>query len=259
VSVRDRLRALLPAPLLEATRALRRRRDLARSLRALRRVPATADPHEAFRMASAFQGWGDFARITPLQEEREVCALVALARDEGARHAAEIGSFLGGTLFMMTRLFPDDADLLSVDWPEVADDETMRFPAARKAFHEGFARARQRVRVIHGDSHAPATIARVEAALGGRPLDFLFIDGDHSLAGVRADFAAYARLVRPGGLIAFHDIVPHDTRALGVPEFWQGVKDRFRHRELVDEATRARRRGAGVGVLWWDPASAPPS
>ena len=28
----------------------------------------------------------------------------------------------------------------------------------------------------------------------------LFIDGDHSYEGVRADFERYGRLVRPGGL-----------------------------------------------------------
>ena len=35
--------------------------------------------------------------------------------------------------------------------------------------------------------------------------DFLFIDGDHT--GVGRDYEMYRDLVRPGGLIAFHDIV----------------------------------------------------
>jgi hypothetical protein len=37
------------------------------------------------------------------------------------------------------------------------------------------------------------------------PIDLLFIDGDHSFAGVRRDFDTLAPLVKPGGTIAFHD------------------------------------------------------
>ena len=47
----------------------------------------------------------------------------------------------------------------------------------------------------------------MRTALAGRPLDVLFIDGDHSYDGVASDFAAYGPLVRQGGLIGFHDIV----------------------------------------------------
>lgn len=38
-------------------------------------------------------------------------------------------------------------------------------------------------------------------------LDILFIDGDHTHPGVDADFR-YADLVRPGGIIFVHDIIP---------------------------------------------------
>ena len=49
---------------------------------------------------------------------------------------------------------------------------------------------------------------RLVKATGGKPLDFLFIDGDHAFKGVKSDFQLYSELVRPGGLIAFHDIIP---------------------------------------------------
>jgi predicted O-methyltransferase YrrM len=38
-----------------------------------------------------------------------------------------------------------------------------------------------------------------------RPIRFLWIDGDHSYAGAKADFDGFARHVIPGGVIAFHD------------------------------------------------------
>lgn len=37
-------------------------------------------------------------------------------------------------------------------------------------------------------------------------LDLLFIDGDHSYEGVKADWEAYKRLMRPNSIVIFHDI-----------------------------------------------------
>jgi hypothetical protein len=38
-----------------------------------------------------------------------------------------------------------------------------------------------------------------------RPIDLLFVDGDHTEEGVRGDIATWAPRVKPGGVIAFHD------------------------------------------------------
>lgn len=58
--------------------------------------------------------------------------------------------------------------------------------------------------IITGDSKDPATLARVEEVVP--VLDFLFIDGDHSYEGVSSDYNTYSPLVRPGGLVGFHDL-----------------------------------------------------
>ena len=54
--------------------------------------------------------------------------------------------------------------------------------------------------------------------------------------------------LRPGGIVALHDIHPH-SRGWGgdVPVFWREVRDRFRHRELVADS---RQDGYGIGVVW---------
>ncbi len=43
------------------------------------------------------------------------------------------------------------------------------------------------------------------AARWHRPIDLLFIDGDHSYEGCSTDLKAWLGFVRPGGWIAFHD------------------------------------------------------
>jgi predicted O-methyltransferase YrrM len=75
----------------------------------------------------------------------------------------------------------------------------------------------------------------------------LFIDGDHSYEGVRRDWELYSPLVRPGGLIALHDIVEGPEWAVGeVPRFWREVRDTL---DDVVELVESRDQGGyGIGV-----------
>jgi len=43
------------------------------------------------------------------------------------------------------------------------------------------------------------------AQVGGAEFDFVFIDGDHSYEGLRADWEAWAPLIAPDGIVALHD------------------------------------------------------
>jgi predicted O-methyltransferase YrrM len=81
-------------------------------------------------------------------------------------------------------------------------------------------------------------------------VDFLFVDGDHEYEGVVKDYELYAPLVRPGGLIAFHDIVPGDEEVVGgVPRFWEELKGSHETTELVESLDQG---GYGIGVLRMD-------
>jgi cephalosporin hydroxylase len=80
---------------------------------------------------------------------------------------------------------------------------------------------------VLGDSQDP-DIADLVAQRLRAPVDLLFIDGDHSARGVQADMARYRPLVRPGGVIAFHDIKAtkfHRDRGVMVSRFWDTVPD----------------------------------
>jgi predicted O-methyltransferase YrrM len=109
---------------------------------------------------------------------------------------------------------------------------------------------------LRADSHDPRTVAQVKSLLGSRPIDFLFIDGDHSLQGVRLDYEFFAPLVRPGGLIALHDVVPDGRLRTGVPSeanvgevplFWAELKAKgLDWQELIDNPDQD---GYGIGVV----------
>jgi hypothetical protein len=96
--------------------------------------------------------------------------------------------------------------------------------------------------------------------IDGEQLDYLFVDGDHTYSGVQRDFELYSPLVRSGGIVAFHDIVTHGQEsACQVPKFWNEVKHRYRHLEIIEQVdggsfpvaiTRAPMHTAGLGVLF---------
>lgn len=108
----------------------------------------------------------------------------------------EIGAAEGGSLLFFGKLMDPGALLLSVD--------KARNPRLDKAAADLTASAYE-VRLITGDSRSPKLLAQTKQMLGGRPVDVLFIDGDHSYFGCASDAHNYAPLVRSEGLIIFHD------------------------------------------------------
>jgi len=96
--------------------------------------------------------------------------------------------------------------------------------------------------LILGDSHDPATLAALGAQLGGDPVCVLIVDGDHTLAGVRADLAMYGPLVRPGGLVLIHDINCTGDDQVETWRLWPGLAAAADTTEI-----RHAQRGAGWG------------
>jgi predicted O-methyltransferase YrrM len=221
------------------------------AVRSLRRsVEGKMSVEEAVQFVSDFRSGP--IQIAPMQVHSEITALCAILDQMRPAAVLEIGTARGGTLYLFARLATDDATLVSVDLP--FGQFGGGYPFWRTRLYQAFAGRSQTLTLVRADSHARQTIADVATLFGGRPVDFLFIDGDHSYAGVQADFEAYRTLVRPGGLIAFHDIVPGpDSDTGGVPAFWQDLKNsgrvRGQFRELVKSWTQG---GYGIGIIHLD-------
>ncbi|HHM06105.1 MAG TPA: hypothetical protein ENJ19_10245 [Gammaproteobacteria bacterium] len=74
--------------------------------------------------------------------------------------------------------------------------------------------------------------------------ELLFIDGNHSEAGVEQD---YRHLVRPGGIIAFHDIVEHQPLSGNqVRSFRQRLRAEAETEEFVADSGLC---GFGIGTI----------
>ena len=216
-------------------------RNLRRDLAALRQQAAACSSlEEEIDLIRSHRIFG------AIQQRTEIAGLLESLRRDPPRYVCEIGTASGGTLFLLTRVCRPDGLLLSVD---------LGLSFERCLVHARFASNKQRIVSIRADSRTPKTLARVRSLLNAHPLDLLFIDGDHSYEGVKSDFANYSTLVRPGGLIVLHDIVPdHGTRhgkatasyTGGVPVFWQELKTKHKTSEFVEDPEQD---GYGIGIV----------
>lgn len=113
---------------------------------------------------------------------------------------------------------------------------------------------------VLGDSSAPETIEKVKSLLAG-PIDILFIDGDHSRAGVLKDWNAWNGLVRQDGFIAFHDSHhDHASHCDGAVVLFNELKEKYESWDIFKEVNddypavpmtknRSKYKQAGIGLL----------
>ncbi len=185
--------------------------------------------------------------IRPLQVE-EIRRLLSVVAEEKPGTVIEIGTATGGTLFLFCRTVADDASIISIDLPGG------KFGGGyfwwRVPLYKKFRKLSQTLHLIQADSHADDTLQRVRKTLDGKKADLLFIDGDHSYAGVKMDFEKFSPLVRDGGLIAFHDIVVHpDFPDCGADRFWNEIKAAgYKCSEIVSDWKQGT---GGIGLLRW--------
>ncbi|ADV64753.1 O-methyltransferase-like protein [Desulfurococcus mucosus DSM 2162] len=151
--------------------------------------------------------------IRPMQVREEITALLSLLESVKPRTILEIGTARGGTLFLFSRIASDDALIISVDLPGGLFGGG--YPYLKTFLYRCFARTKQKIVLLREDSHSEETLSKVRKHLNGRGVDSLFIDGDHSYEGVKRDFEMYSPLVKKGGIIAFHDIVPGPPENVG--------------------------------------------
>ncbi len=200
---------------------------------------------EIVRTSFKYRGLGVFKHIYALQKESEIVDLAALVARQQPRVIVEIGTAKGGTLFIWSRTNPQLELLVSIDLP--GGNFGGGYDSRREKLYREFLHGRDRTQLVlmRCDSHAAETATLLDQHLAGRPIDFLWIDGDHEYEGVKKDFLTYSQRVRKGGMVAFHDII---TRGDGheVHRLWDELKGQYRHDEFIEDRNSAR---MGIGVL----------
>ena len=186
-----------------------------------------------------------------MQKPAELAGLLALLETGKPRVMLEIGAGNGGTSWAWSKLTSLERlivlDLPNGPWGGGELDEKMEYIRQNSDISLTY---------IKGNSQNSEALESVKQQLGvedvTRPLemlDILFIDGDHSYEGVKADFLTYSPLVKKDGLVVFHDICEHahETKC-DVRKFWLELLETCPKENYVEFVCEPTNWG-GIGVI----------
>jgi len=109
------------------------------------------------------------------------------------------------------------------------------------------------VHIIDGCSNDIEVFEMVKDGLKGRTVDFLFLDGDHIEKIVRRDFELYSQLVRPGGIVAFHDAALKTHPMVEVYKVFEELAQNHPNKLFIgfdgSQEDKLQAQGTGTGVI----------
>lgn len=157
----------------------------------------------------SFIGRGPFS-VEGGTTDAEAWILAVLAKR--ARHLFEFGTCTGKTAYLWARNSPPDAVVTTITLapdergeyrPESGDDATDTSVALRESEFNAFLYSdtdvAAKVRQLYGDSKD------LDVRPWAGTCDVVFVDGSHAYSYVASDSAKAMELVRPGGLVLWHD------------------------------------------------------
>jgi hypothetical protein len=161
----------------------------------------------------AFIGHG-LMKVIGATTDTEAWVLSVLARD--ATEMFEFGTCTGRTTYLWARNSPPGARVTTLTLAPGQEDRYSVEPGDRglesrvalKEIHAGpflyqGTDVEEKVTQLYGDSKAFD-----ETPYRGR-CDLIFVDGSHAASYVRSDTDKALRMLRPGGLLLWHDYSPH--------------------------------------------------
>jgi predicted O-methyltransferase YrrM len=113
--------------------------------------------------------------------------IFSLIKMIGAKNVMEIGVFEGYTSLRMVEALPKDGKFTGIDINDYLKHDLKSIGPE--------------IDFILGES------ITVMQGMNPQQFDFIFVDGDHSFANIMPEFKEVAKLIKPGGIIAYHDTI----------------------------------------------------
>jgi len=138
-----------------------------------------------------------FTHLT-ISEKRKLFELASKVKNG---HIVEIGSYLGASSCFLAAGMNEHTKLICIDtWENDAMSEGKR--DTKKEFDENTKLYKEKIVKVQGYS----TNVVQDVFTITQTIDLLFIDGDHSYAGCKADWDLYSPYLKSGSCVVFHDI-----------------------------------------------------
>lgn len=156
----------------------------------------------------------------------------------GKQILAEIGVFEGVNTKNFRTVMSKEGTIIAVDPYPRSLFGLLGFGWIRRIAHKEVGKVQQgNILWIENFGKFAVNDERVKSYL---PVDFLFIDGDHSYEGIKGDWTAWSDNIKSGGILALHDSINCKQPNVGSEIFTREVisKDqRFTFIESVDTLT----------------------
>lgn len=140
----------------------------------------------------------------------EGAALAALIQKVGAKRIFEFGTYKGVSTTQLALNLPDDGMIYTLDLPE---DHPAYMLSISKAEERQIAAETGKGTLIPQELRDKVTFLRSDSATFDttpylNSMDLVFVDGAHSYEYVKNDTEKGWEMLRPGGIIAWHDCNP---------------------------------------------------
>lgn len=169
------------------------------------------------------------------QKDEEWLKLMDILNERGPfDNILEIGCYSGGSTHSLSHF---TKKMITLDWNNPARFDITKFNYLNYNY-------------IGGDSHNENNIKQAKDFLNNESIHLFFCDGDHSYAGVKADFENFKDLYKKDyTIVVFHDIYDsqyHRSAGCFVHDFWNEIKLEYKHIELKYENNI----WGGIGILF---------
>lgn len=181
-----------------------------------------------------------------IQKEHEFVQLLLLFQHYKPKRILELGCGHGGSLWAWVHNCPPRSTIVGVSLFTSTDLKDIR-----QDFMQWGRLTGNETLAIDGRTEAESSIA---AARKYAPYDWLHIDAAHRYIDAKADYENYGPMVRPGGIIVFHDIgvrpkEPAGSGHMEVRLFWDELAATHATTQIIDDPQDASC-CFGIGVLF---------
>lgn len=191
----------------------------------------------AVSLAQLFEG-GDQIETTMLPRlirshewampEHELLTLGALAKQLSPKLVVEFGTFMGGSTLAMASNLPESSQIVTVDLePDHRRDHEHGMGVGLLEFEVGSLFRGTRYESIIEQRYAN-TVEFSDEDLVAKA-DLVFVDADHTYEFAKRDTQTALRLLKPGGVILWHDYswAPENPECVGVTKTVNEFRDEY--------------------------------